>query len=428
MGRIDDDAGSAATGRPPPPRDARLRGRLGTWLAFGLWAVGTVLVVAALVLLRLGGTTPGGTDRTDQAYQAVLIAFYLALSVGAWVAARRPGNPTGWLLCGPPLGGLGSQVVALYTSASLAAERGALPAVSWAAWVGDWIWCPIVISGPWLLLLFPNGQLPSRRWRPFAWLLAVLSALLLVTAALRPGPTEMAPRIVNPLGVEFVGDLADVVAAIMLGALLVSAAALLLRFRRSRGEERQQIKLVVYAGAVLAVLAVIGQVVFWYLLRSGDVGVLIFWLGMPVAVAVAILKYRLYDIDRIINRTLVYGLLTALLAGVYASVVLVLGWLFGGLGAEPPSWAVAGATLAVAALFQPARRRIQQVVDRRFNRRRYDAARTVEAFSARLRDEVDLDTLSAELLAVVDQTVQPTKVSLWLQPTREAARAPGART
>jgi hypothetical protein len=144
--------------------------------------------------------------------------------------------------------------------------------------------------------------------------------------------------------------------------------------------------------------------------------------AIPTAVGIAILRYRLYDIDRIINRTLVYGLLTAILAGVYAAVVLVLGQLFGGIGAEPPSWAVAGATLTVAALFQPARRRIQQAVDRRFNRRRYDAARTVEAFSARLRDEIDLDTLSAELLAVIDQTMQPTQSSLWLRPSAHGSR------
>ena len=137
----------------------------------------------------------------------------------------------------------------------------------------------------------------------------------------------------------------------------------------------------------------------------------------PVATGIAVVRYRLYDIDRLINRTLVYGLLTALLGAVYAGTVLVLGQVFGGVGGNPPSWAVAGATLAVAALFQPARRRIQAVVDRRFNRRRYDAARTVDGFSARLRDEVDLDTLSAELLAVVDQTMQPTTASVWLRPT-----------
>ena len=138
---------------------------------------------------------------------------------------------------------------------------------------------------------------------------------------------------------------------------------------------------------------------------------------VPVSIGIAILRYRLYDIDRIINRTLVYGLLTALLGVVYAGVVLLLGQLFGGLGAQPPPWAVAGATLAVAALFQPARRRIQTAVDRRFNRGRYNAATTIQAFSTRLRDQVDLDTLSAELLAVVDQTMEPTRVSLWIRPS-----------
>jgi hypothetical protein len=150
-------------------------------------------------------------------------------------------------------------------------------------------------------------------------------------------------------------------------------------------------------------------------------------IALPIAVGVAILRYRLYDIDRLTNRTLVYGLLTVSLGLVYAGLVLVLGQLFGGIGAEPPSWAVAGATLAVAALFQPARRRIQQVADRRFNRRRYDAAMTVERFSARLRDEIDLDTLSAEPLAVVDQTMQPTRSSLWLRPSAGLPASAGGR-
>jgi hypothetical protein len=199
-------------------------------------------------------------------------------------------------------------------------------------------------------------------------------------------------------------------------------ASLAVRFRQARGAERRQLKWLAYAG-VLVVLCFFVPAAVADAFGSELVGDLVFAAllsPVPVAVGVAILKHRLYDIDRLINRTLVYGALTALLAGVYAGVVLVLGQLFGGVSGNPPSWAVAGATLAAAALFQPARRRIQQLVDRRFNRRKYDAAQTVEAFSARLRDEIDLDTLSAELLAVVDQTMQPRAASLWLRPSAQA--------
>jgi hypothetical protein len=192
--------------------------------------------------------------------------------------------------------------------------------------------------------------------------------------------------------------------------------------------ERQQLKWFTYAAVLVMLL--------WLVLFAAGlerwlppVLVLIFgdiWLmGIPVAIGIAVLRYRLYDIDRLINRTLVYGLLTVLLGGVYAGMVLTLGQLAGGIGADPPSWAVSGAILAVAALFQPARRRTQALVDRRFNRRKYDATKTVEAFGARLRDEVDLDALSAELLAVVDQTMQPTTASLWLRPSHEGPRRTG---
>jgi hypothetical protein len=210
-------------------------------------------------------------------------------------------------------------------------------------------------------------------------------------------------------------------------AVLAAVASLAVRFRRARGAERQQLKWLAYAG-VLVVLCFVLPEAAADALDSQLAGDLIFaalLAPVPVAVGLAILQHHLYDIDRLINRTLVYGLLTALLALMYAGVVLVLGPLFGGFGAEPPTWVVAGATLAVAALFQPARRRIQQAVDRRFNRRKYDAARTVEVFSVRLRDEVDLDTLSAELLTVVDRTMQPTQASLWLRPPIERARQTG---
>jgi hypothetical protein len=207
--------------------------------------------------------------------------------------------------------------------------------------------------------------------------------------------------------------------------LALGALSLLARFRRARHRERQQIKWLAYVAVpVLASYLVqpiraprIGGPIMWE--PTGLVGAVYIAGGLwaiYIAIGIAVLRHHLYDIDRLINRTLVYGLLTALLGGVYAGAVLILGQLFGGIGTEPPSWAVAGATLAVAALFQPARRRIQQEVDRRFNRRRYDAAKTVEAFSARLREHIDLDTLLAELLAVVDQTMQPTRASVWLRP------------
>jgi hypothetical protein len=203
-------------------------------------------------------------------------------------------------------------------------------------------------------------------------------------------------------------------------ALAMAALAPLVRFRQAGQVERQQLKWLAFVLAVGVVGGLVAAALTYVLPGvANGLAVLVgieLALGIPFAVGAAILRYRLYDIDRLINRTLVYGLLTILLGGVYAGLVLTLGQLAGGIGADPPSRAVAGATLAVAALFQPVRRRVQQAVDRRFNRRRYNAAKAVEAFSTRLRDEIDLDTLSAELLAVVDQTMQPTQASLWLRP------------
>jgi hypothetical protein len=225
----------------------------------------------------------------------------------------------------------------------------------------------------------------------------------------------------NPVGVAGAPDPeTGALGAVLLGVLgacmVASVVSVVLRFRRSQGVERQQLKWFTYAAALM----LLAQLVTMTVLPEGVVSDVLFGLSIafvPIAAGVAILRYRLYDIDRLINRTLVYAAVTAVLGAVYAGLVLALGWLFGGVGGELPSWAVAGATLAVAALFQPARRRVQALVDRRFNRRRYDAARTVEAFSARLRDQIDLDTLSAELLAGVEQTVEPTTVSLWLRPS-----------
>jgi hypothetical protein len=238
-----------------------------------------------------------------------------------------------------------------------------------------------------------------------------------VVGGLTPALTVSDERTVaNPIGVAGASPNAGPAGVILNGLLLFLLAAaivsLVVRFRRSRGAERQQLKWFAYAG-VLVVLAMLSTNVVPNLGNLPWVMVV----ALPVAVGIAILRYRLYDIDRLINRTLVYGSLTVTLGLGYGGIVLLLEQVFGGVGGNPPSWAVAGATLAIAALFQPARRRIQAVVDRRFNRRKYDAARTVDAFSVRLRNEVDLDALSAELLAVVDQTIQPTRASLWLRPS-----------
>jgi hypothetical protein len=270
-------------------------------------------------------------------------------------------------------------------------------------------------------LVFPTGRLLSPRWRPLAWLAGVATAVLTTLNSLRTNMslgTVPDQVIANPIGVAVVGnpDKGPAVPALILLLTVLAAVAfgsLVVRFRRSRGEERQQLKWFTYAAALVP-LSVLGDALPAVV---GDLAIDLPIVFLPVAAGIAILRYRLYDIDRLINRTLVYGLLTALLGGVYAGAVLVLGQLFGGVGRDPPSWAVAGATLAVAALFQPARRRIQQVVDRRFNRHKYDAAKTIQAVSTRLRDQVDLGTLSSELLAVVDQTVQPTRVVLWLRPS-----------
>jgi hypothetical protein len=306
-----------------------------------------------------------------------------------------------------------------YGTYTLIYQPGALPLGLAVGWVASWNWAIIFPLLPFVFLLFPDGRLPSRRWRPLAWAAGVCGGLILLLSPFRAGSLEYHPAIRNPVGVPVLTEpfFANL-ALVYFTLLLLATASLLVRFRHARREQRQQLKWVAVAAVFLGVVLLIGP--RWLPAPLRVVLDILATLAFNGAIAIAILKYRLYEIDRVINRTLVYGLLTALLVAVYGGLVLGLGQLFGGIGAEPPSWAVGGATLAVAALFQPARRRIQRVVDRRFNRRHYDTAKTIEGFTARLREEVDLDTLSAELLAVVDQTMQPTRTWLWL-------RAPASR-
>jgi hypothetical protein len=404
-------------------------GRIVGWLAWLPWVICLALAGLAIVFAVKRGRPPGELVADMLPTVTWTIAFSL---VGAVVAYRRPRHRLGWIFC---VVGLSQGLVAFtneYAVYALWTAPGSVPGGPFMAWLTTWDWAgsaPVLLT--FVPLLFPDGRLPSRRWRPVAWLSAVPIALLCGPIAILYWPLR-GPALVEPgtFATPTPGALAvlsPMVGSLMLLCGLACALALLLRFRRAQGVERQQLKWFVFAAAVTLI-------VWWGLDQLGARGVQLGLAGVlfvpvaaaiPAAAGIAIVRYRLYDIDRLINRTLVYGLLTALLGGIYAGVVLVLGQLFGGIGAEPPSWAVAGATLAVAAVFQPARLRIQGIVDRRFNRRRYDAAKTVEAFSARLRDQIDLDTLSAELLAVVDQTFQPTTASLWLRPSARLSQRTG---
>jgi hypothetical protein len=392
-------------------------GRRSTWVA---WFMVAIFVACHGVGIPLS-VANGNFQRRPGFDLALLLAFMAFMVVGAVIVAHRPGNPIGWLFSTIGLLTATGTLALEYAEYAYLTRPGALPGAILAAWY-QWWWLPmfalILVFTP---LLFPTGRLLSARWRPVAVLAAVATAAIAGLGALQPSLTlqDEDYSVRNPIGLPGVPDpeegaLGSVLFGLLASCAVAAVVSLVLRFRRSRGVERQQLKWVTYAAALAILFLAVPTP-----LPEGAVSDVLFGLTVsfiPVAAGIAILRYRLYDIDRLINRTLVYGLLTAILGLGYAATVLVLGQLFGGIGAEPPGWAVAGATLAVAALFQPARHRIQAAVDRRFNRRKYDAAKTVEAFSDRLREEIDLDTLSAELLAVVNQTMQPTGVSLWLRP------------
>jgi hypothetical protein len=416
-----DGSGQVSTALASPGRD-RDHSRRPVVVAWGLW----LLALTADLLTYVFFVAPDPTrSPAIEAFDWATgwLPFMVFLTVGTVIVARRPGNVVGWLCCAigavVSFSGFGSSDAAR----SIAADPDPVPGVAVLHLLGQVLYLvPMLGLLPVLVLVFPTGRLPSRRWRPVLWIVAAGLVLYVISVMLKPGPAaDGLPE--NPLGVEAADRLLGPVAAVsgLLFAVFVVLvlASLVVRFRRAQGDERQQLKWLVYGVLLLALLIptlgrILEQIPSPF---AGPVFAAVMFSIIPVTIGLAVLKYRLYDIDRVISRTLAYALLTALLAGLYTVVVLVLGQLFGGISRQPPSWAVAAATLAVASLFQPARRRIQAVVDRRFNRRKYDAARTVETFSARLRNEVDLDTLSAELLAVVDQTMQPTTASLWLQPS-----------
>jgi len=398
----------------PPARVVRPR----RWPGVVAWTLWALAMVAWLVI-------PWLDQQLRQAGRSDLVqwdlrpgvALVTAATVGAVLASRRPAHPVGWLLLAQVASNLATGAAAQYLAWGLL-PGGPLPAtravaLSYPASAGG----GLLLLG-FVLLLTPTGKLPSPGWRWWASAMIAVPLLLLVAVALAPGSVDTSVQVVGgPFEFDGLGGVLLVVNQLALAfttlAVVVCAGSLVVRFRRAHGVERQQLRwvavaaalLVVAAGAALVGLAVgATEVVTW---------ALSVWVaGLPVAIGAAVLRYRLYDLDRIVSRTLAYGLLTVLLGLGYAGIVLGLGRLL----PQGSSLAVAAATLAVAAVFQPARRRIQQTVDRRFNRRRHDAGQTIAAFSARLRDQVDLDTLSAELLTVVDHTMQPTQASLWLRP------------
>ena len=392
-------------------------------LAWSIWGLVAILAALSLLLLVLSA---GDVDQGEGDWFFLVVFVTEALvfgAMGALIASRRPDNAIGWLFCGVAVSWALVGFTAGHADYAVEAEPGALPGGAVSAWVADWIGLPgLALAGFYLPLLFPDGRLPSRRWRPLAWLGAAVVACSLVAIALTPGPISGYPSVTNPVGLPWGGGVLervdDQTSVLSVPLFLAAVAALVLRLRRSAGVERQQLKLFAFAAALIPIgfvasFATEGAVsdVFF------GVG-LVALAGLPIAAGIAILRHGLYDIDLVINRALVYGSLTAILAGAYIGLVLLLGLALGPLTSQSDQ-AIALSTLVVAALFQPVRRRVQALVDRRFYRHKYDAARTLERFGARLRSETDLDALRSALTGVVRETMQPAHVSLWL---REGAR------
>ena len=382
--------------------------RLLAWSALAVYAAATATAIGIVVGQGASADALGG------------LGFVGFAAVGTLIALRRPGNAVGWLL-------LCVAIIFAAINAGEAWVEVGNPGRVWVAWPTNWaanLWFSTALVI--LPLVFPDGRLPSPRWRPVLWLGITDLVLGATSAALYPGPLELqlTPGIENPVGVS--GGIPEALRSIdiIVGgvALVLAAAAVVVRFRRSSGVERQQLKwfalIGIAAAACLSVAILVGSV---FNLHEYDAIAVAGWLsglallgiGLPVATGIAIFRHRLYDVDVVIRRTLVYGALTVTLGAVYLGLVLLIGLAVGRSG-----FAVAASTLAVAGLFRPLRARIQAAVDRRFYRSRYDAGRTLEAFGTRLRDELDLETLAADLRGVVRDTVQPAHVSVWLRSPR----------
>ena len=415
--------------------------RVAAWIAWSLAALSVAMFVAGGVLYVLASSaqSPGEWVTIGTVSEMLTFVPYLAFPIiGALVASRRPENPIGWICLAS---GLLFMLLAVTDSYSIygTASPGSVPFSVAVGTIGNqWLWVPTVgLLGIFLILLFPDGKFPSKRWRPLAWLSGVMIVLLSITEGLAPGPLENQGGVRNPFGLEelpWLVTVSYIVLPLLPLCILASAVSMVLRFRRSRGEVRQQIKwftFVVFFAGLMFFIVMISQVV---IVLGSDANLpqtplwveLLFSLaalgfaGVPISIGFAVLKYRLYDIDVVINLTLVYGSLTAALVTIYLGGVATTQAILRALTdqTEQPQLAIVVSTLVIAALFNPLRRRIQSFIDRRFYRRKYDARKTIEAFSARLREETDLETLNNELAGVIRETMQPAHVSLWLRPDR----------
>ena len=392
------------------------------WLAWYMCAVSLMLSVLGLLFLIVSRSPVGDPVYAGAPiYDFWLVNTVVALSfstVGGVIAPRLPPhNPVGWIFC--TLGLLAGMrlFVAEYAIVTLLAEPGTplsrLPAGEALAWVSSWLWVS-------LALLFPNGRPPTPRWRSFAWLIGVVVVVGTVAVAVWPETAAGFDLINHPLGIEVATDAVNPVEIILYTLALVAMSSLVVRLRHTKGVERQQVKWFAYAVVVLAISSILAYVVsetlgIRWLGSISSVLVIVGVMGLPVAMGIAIFRYRLYNIDLIINRTLVYVSLTVTLVALYFGGIVVLQRVFVLLTGEQSTIAVVASTLLIAALFTPLRRRIQSLIDRRFYRRKYDARKTLEAFSAKLRDETDLDALSYDLVGVVRETMQPAHVTLWLR-------------
>ena len=398
--------------------------RTATWLAWSLWALSVALTTLSLVLLVRIRSHPG-THVFD--FWLGNSTIVIDATVGAIVASRRPENPVGWLLCLSGVATSTSSFASQYAIYALLAQPDSLPAGEAMAWVAAWM-LPIMNGVQvFYLILFPTGRLPSRRWRWLAWLTVAYILVGALIAAFSPGAYlgSLGP-IRNPLGIEGITPIYKAVLYTMSPALTIAAVfSLFVRLRRAVGVERQQLKWLAYAAGGLAIVTILLIINIaldtprWYEWVANAILVAV-TPGVPIAIGIAILRYRLYDIDLLINRTLVYGSLTATLVALYFGGIVLLQRAFDVLtdASEKSALAIVVSTLVIAALFDPLRRRIQSFIDRRFYRSKYDARKTLEAFSTKLRDETDLDALSDDLVGVVRETVQPAHVSLWLRPEK----------